>query len=133
MATLLSWTSLGIGDLDVFMPSPPCLCVYTSYEDGKPESSVMYIWQHERTGALHHEIVYQAEVPFETAVAWAQEHAPTRNVERIHVKHARARKAVERKPKARAVAKRGPAKKAAAKKRPPMRRAAATKGRRRKE
>jgi hypothetical protein len=30
MATLLSWTSLGIGDLDVFLPSPPCLVVYTS-------------------------------------------------------------------------------------------------------
>ena len=86
MATLLSWTSLGIGDLDVFMPSPPCLVVYTSYEDGVPESSIMYIWQHEKTGALHHELVYQQAVPFETAVAWAQEHAPTRNVERIHVK-----------------------------------------------
>jgi hypothetical protein len=130
MATLLSWTSLGIGDLDVFLPSPPCLVVYTSYEDGKPESSVMYIWQHENTGALHHEIVYQAEVPFETAVAWAQEHATTRNVERIHVKHARAKKAVERKPKARAAAERGPAKKAAAKKRAPVKRAAAKGGRR---
>ena len=123
-------TSLGIGDLDVFMPSPPCLVVYTSYEDGKPESSVMYIWQHERTGALHHEIVFQAEVPFETAVAWAQEHAPTRNVERIHVKHVRAKRAT--KPKARAAAKRGPAMKEAAKKAAPAKRAAAAKGRRRK-
>jgi len=130
MATLLSWPSLGIGDLDVFMPSPPCLVVYTSYEDGKPESSVTYIWQHEKTGALHHELVYQQEVPFETAVAWAQEHAPTRNVERIHVKHARAKKAA--KPKARAAAKRGPAKKAAARKAGPARRAAPAKGRRRK-
>ena len=25
MATLLSWTSVGIGDPDVFVPSPPCL------------------------------------------------------------------------------------------------------------
>jgi hypothetical protein len=125
MATLLSWTSLGIGDLDVFLPSPPCLVVYTSYEDGKPESSVMYIWQHEKTGVLHHEVVYQQEVPFETVVAWAQEHAPTRNVERIHVKHARAKKAVARKPKVRAAAKRGPAKKAA-----PAKRAAAAKARR---
>jgi len=132
MATLLSWTSLGIGDLDVFLPSPPCLVVYTSYEDGKPESSVMYIWQHEKTGVLHHEIVYQAEVPFETAVAWAQEHAPTRNVERIHVKHVRAKKAVARKPKAGAAARRGPVKKAAAKKSAPAKRAAATKGGRRK-
>jgi len=132
MATLLSWTSLGIGDLDVFMPSPPCLVVYTSYEDGKPESSVTYIWQHEKTGALHHEIVYQAEVPFETAVAWAQQHAPARNVERIHVKHARAKKAAERKPKARAAAKRGSSRKAAAKKAAPAKRGAAAKGRRRK-
>ena len=97
MATLLSWTSLGIGDLDVFLPSPPCLVVYTSYVDGKPESSVTYLWQDERTGVLHHELVYQQEAPFETAVAWAQEHAPTRSVERIHVRHARAKKAVERK------------------------------------
>ena len=97
------------------MPSPPCLVVYTSYEDGEPESTVMYIWQHQKTGALHHELVYQQAVPFETAIAWAQEHAPTRDVERIHVKHARAKKAVERKPKVSAAAKRGPAKKAAAK------------------
>jgi hypothetical protein len=130
MATLLSWTSLGIGDLDVFLPSPPCLVVYTSYEDGKPESSVMYIWQHEKTGALHHELVYQQEVPFETAVAWAQEHAPTRNVERIHVKHVRAKKAARPKPSA--AAKRSTGKKAAAGRSGPAKRAAATKGRRRK-
>ncbi len=130
MATLLSWSSLGIGDLDVFLPSPPCLIVYTSYEDGRPESSVTYIWQDEKTGALHHELVYQQEVPFETAVAWAQEHAPTRNVERIHVKHARAKKSVEQKPKARAAAKRGPAKIAAAGKTAPVKRASAGKGRR---
>jgi hypothetical protein len=128
MATLLSWTSLGIGDLDVFLPSPPCLVVYTSYEDGKPESSVMYIWQHEKTGVLHHEVVYQQEVPFETAVAWAQEHAPTRNVERIHVKHARAKKAA--KPKARAAAKRERAKRATARKAAPAKRAAAAKAKR---
>jgi hypothetical protein len=87
----------------------------------------MYIWQHEKTGALHHELVYQQAVPFETAIAWAQEHAPTRDVERIHVKHARAKKAVARKPKARAAAKRGQAKKAA-----PAKRGAPAKGRRRK-
>ena len=45
MAILLSWPTFGIGDLDVFMPSPPCLVVYTSYEDGHPESSVTYLWQ----------------------------------------------------------------------------------------
>jgi hypothetical protein len=27
-------------------------------------------------------------VPFEAALKWAQEHAPTRDIERIHVKHA---------------------------------------------
>jgi septal ring-binding cell division protein DamX len=114
MATLLSWTSVGIGDLDVFLPSPPCLVVYTSYADGEPESSVTYFWRDEATGQLHHELVYQQPVSFETAVAWAQEHAPTRNVERIHVKHARERKAVE--PRVRAGASRGAVKKAPAKK-----------------
>ncbi len=136
MATLLSWTSLGIGDLDVFLPSPPCLVVYTSYEDGVPESSVMYIWQHETTGVLHHELVYQQPVSFETAVAWAQEHAPTRSVERIHVKHARAKKAVEPKARAKPVARRAAAKKAPAKKtaarKAPAKKSAAAKGRRRK-
>jgi hypothetical protein len=122
MATLLSWTSVGIGDLDVFLPSPPCLVVYTSYADDKPESSVTYLWQDEATGQLHHELVYQQPVSFETAVAWAQEHAPTRSVERIHVKHARERKAVE--PRARAGARRGAAKKTPAKKTAPRKTAA---------
>jgi trigger factor len=122
MATLLSWTSVGIGDLDVFLPSPPCLVVYTSYADGEPESSVTYFWQDEATGQLHHELVYQQPVSFDTAVAWAQEHAPTRNVERIHVKHARERKVVE--PKARAGLRRGAAKKAPAKKAAPRKAAA---------
>ena len=136
MATLLSWTSLGIGDLDVFLPSPPCLVVYTSYEDGEPESSVMYIWQHEKTGVLHHELVYQQPVSFETAVAWAQEHAPTRSVERIHVKHARTKKAEPKtraKPGARrGAAKKTPAKKTAARKAAPAKRSPAAKGRRKK-
>ena len=92
MATLLSWSSVGIGDLDVMLPSPPCLFVYTSYVDDKPESSVTYFWQDEATGVIHHELVYIEPVPFETALAWAQDHAPTRQVERIHVKHARERK-----------------------------------------
>jgi hypothetical protein len=141
MATLLSWTSVGIGDLDIFVPSPPCLVVYTSYIDDKPESSVTYFWQDESTGALNHELVYQQPVSFDTAVAWAQGHAPTRSVERIHVKHARAKKAVE--PKARApVARRGAAKKApakktaakktAARKAAPAKRSPVVKGRRRK-
>ena len=132
MATLLSWTSVGIGDLDVFLPSPPCLVVYTSYADDEPESSVTYFWQDDRTGQLHHELVYQQPVSFETAVAWAQEHAPTRNVERIHVKHARARKAIEPKARAKPAVKRGAPKKASAKKTAPARRSPAAKGRKRK-
>jgi hypothetical protein len=137
MATLLSCTSVGIGDLDVFLPSPPCLVVYTSYADGEPESSVTYFWQDESTGQLHHELVYQQPASFDTAVAWAHEHAPTRSVERIHVKHARAKKAIEPKAKAKPVARRGAAKKAAAKKTgarkaAPIKRTAVVKGRRRK-
>src|SRR5271170_3022683 len=96
MATLLSWTSVGIGELDVFVPSPPCLVVYPSYVDGQPESCVTHFWQDENTGILNHQLVYMEPVPFETALAWAKEHAPTRQIERIHVKHARAKKAPER-------------------------------------
>jgi len=116
MATLLSWTSVGIGDLDVFVPSPPCLVVYTSYSNGKPESSVTYFWQDENTGLLHHQVLFMEPVTFETALAWAQEHAPTRNIERIHVKHARAKKLPEPKAGAKPAAGRRPAKKVAAKK-----------------
>jgi hypothetical protein len=120
MATLLSWTSVGIGDLDVFLPSPPCLVVYTAYANDRPESSVTYFWQDENTGLLNHQLLYVQPVAFETALAWAQEHAPTRGVERIHVKHARAKKPEPKaaaKPAARRpAAKRTAAKKAAAKK-----------------
>jgi hypothetical protein len=137
MVTLHSWTSVGIGDLDVFLPAPPCLVVYTSYVDDEPESSVTYFWQDESTGALHHELVYQQPVSFDTAVAWAQEHAPTRRVERIHVKHARAKKAIEPKARAKPGPRRGAAKKAAAKKTAarkaaPAKRSPAVRGRRRK-
>ena len=91
MPTLLSWTSVGIGDLDVFIPSPPCLVVYTSYADDQPESTVTFFWQEEDTGIVHHQLLFMEPVPFETALKWAQEDAPTRNIERIHVKHARKR------------------------------------------
>ncbi len=116
MATLLSWTSVGIGDLDVFIPSPPCLVVYTSYADDEPESSVTYFWQDENTGLLNHQLLYMEPVPFETALAWAQEHAPTRSIERIHVKHARAKKLPEPKAVAKPAARRRAVKKTAAKK-----------------
>ena len=131
MATLLSLTSIGIGDLDVFLPSPPCLLVYTSYADGLPESSVTYFWQDEKTGALHHELVYLEPAPFETALAFAQTHAPTRGVERIHVKHERGKKkALGREPQAtsagrKRVAKKAPAKKVAPRKAAPARTRAA--------
>ena len=128
MATLLSWTSVGIGDLDVFVPSPPCLVVYTSYDErDQPESSVTYFWQDENTGLLNHQLLYTEPVAFETAVAWAQEHAPTRSVERIHVKHARPKKALEAKAAAKPAARRPAAKKAAAKKAPAKKAARAVK------
>jgi hypothetical protein len=130
MATLLSLTSVGIGDLDIFLPSPPCLLVYTSYADGQPESSVTYFWQDEKTGALHHELVYLEPAPFETALAWAQTHAPTRGVERIHVKHERGKKALGRKPRAKKrPAEKAPPKKVAARQAAPARTRAAAKSR----
>ena len=135
MAILLSLTSVGIGDLEVFLPSPPCLLVHTSYADGQPESSVTYFWQDEKTGALHHELVYLESAAFETALAWAQTHASTRGVERIHVKHERGKKALGRKPRAspaakkRLPAKKAPAKKVAARQAAPARTRAAAKNR----
>jgi hypothetical protein len=71
MPTLLQWTSVGIGDLDVFIPSPPCLVVYTSYVDDEPESTVTFFWQDENTGIVHHELLFMEPVPFETAPKWA--------------------------------------------------------------
>ena len=88
MATVLSLTSVGIGDVELFVPSPPCLVVNTFYVDGEPESSVVYVWQDAETGELKSELVYMQPVPFETALAWAEENAPIRSVERIHARHA---------------------------------------------
>ena len=113
MATLLPWTSVGIGDLDVFIPSPPCLVVYTSYVDDVPESIVAYFWQEESTGIVHQELLFMEPVPFETALNWAQQHAPTRSVERIHVKHARTKEAPKPKPRIKQAAKKGAVKKKA--------------------
>jgi len=89
MATVLSLTSVGIGDMELFMPSPPCLVVNTFYVDGEPESSVSYVWQDPETGELRSELAYMQPVAFETALAWAEAHAPTRSVERIHTRHAK--------------------------------------------
>jgi len=122
MATVLSLTSVGIGDVELFMPSPPCLVVNTFYVDGEPESSVVYVWQDAETGELKAELVYMQPVPFETALAWAEENAPTRSVERIHTRHA-AKAEPKPAPKRKPAAKRKAApKKAAAKK--PARKAA---------
>jgi hypothetical protein len=116
MPTLLSWTSVGIGDLDVFIPSPPCLVVYTSYADDEPESTVTFFWQEENTGMVHHQLLFMEPVPFETALEWAQEHAPTRSIERIHVKHARMREAPKSTAQVRHGVKKSPVKKSAVKK-----------------
>jgi hypothetical protein len=58
---------------------------------------VTYLWQDERSGALHHELVYLEPTPFEAALARTQTHAPMRGVKRIHVKHNRGKKALGRK------------------------------------
>ena len=108
MATVLSLTSVGIGDVELFMPSPPCLVVNTFYVDGEPESSVVYVWQDADTGELKSELVYMQPVPFETALAWAEENAPIRSVERIHARHA-AKTESKPAPKRKAAAKRKPA------------------------
>jgi hypothetical protein len=89
MATLIPWTTVEIGDLEVFSPALPSLVVYTWYVDDKPESSITYFWRDENTGAINHELVLVGPVPFEEAVTRAHQEAPKRSVERIHVKHAR--------------------------------------------
>ncbi len=129
MATVLSLTSVGIGDVELFMPSPPCLVVNTFYVDGEPESSVVHVWQDAETGELKSELVYMQPVPFETALAWAEENAAARSVERIHARHAAKAKpkpAPKRRParKAAAKAKAAPKRKAAPKKAAPKKAAA---------
>ena len=89
MPTLMPWTTVEIGDVDIFSPALPCFVVYTWYADDEPESSVVYFWRDEDTGIVQHELLFVGPVTFETAVAHAKEKAPERSVERIHVKHAR--------------------------------------------
>jgi hypothetical protein len=110
MATLIPWTTIEVGELEIFTPAVPCLVVNTWYADGEPVSTVTYFWQDEKTGLINHQIVFAEPVGFEDALAWAQDHAPTRGVERIHVKHgpskgkrgAAARAGARKKPGARA-------------------------------
>ena len=89
---MLPWTSIEIGDLEVSAAATPCLLVHASYVDGEPESSVTHFWQNEATGLIDHEVLFLKPVGFDEAVAWAQEQATARDVERIHVHHAPATK-----------------------------------------
>jgi hypothetical protein len=114
MATLLSLKSVEIGDVELFVPSPPCLVVNTFYVDGEPESTVVYVWQDAETGELKSELVYMQPAPFEDALAWAEENAPTRSVERIHTRHA-----PKAEPKPKSTPMRKPARKAAKRKAAP--------------
>jgi len=118
MPTLMPWTSVEIGDVDVFSPFLPSLLVYTWYVDDEPESTITHFWRDPDTGMVHHEFVLLAPVTFEEAVAKAQEEAPKRSVERIHVKHARTSPDTKGKAKPKPIAKKKPA-------RPEGRRAAA--------
>ena len=67
MPTLMPWTTVEIGDVDIFSPSLPSLVVYTRYVDDEPESSVVYFWRDENTGKVHHELVFVGPATFETA------------------------------------------------------------------
>jgi hypothetical protein len=96
MPTLMPWTTVELGDLDLFAPTLPSLVVYTWYVDDEPESTVTHFWRDENTGAVQHEVVYLGPITFEAAVARAQEEAPKRSVERIHVKHARSSKRADK-------------------------------------
>ena len=60
MATLLAWTTIEIGDLQIFAPTLPCLVVNTWYiDDDQPDSTVTYFWQDEATGLVNHELVFR--------------------------------------------------------------------------
>jgi hypothetical protein len=89
MATILPWTNVEIGELDVATPAMPCLLVHTSYVDGEPESSVTFFWQDDETGFVNHEVLLLKPMEFDEALAWAKDHAATNQVQRIHVKHGR--------------------------------------------
>jgi hypothetical protein len=105
LAILVPWATIEIGDLEIFAPGVPCLVVNTWYIDGSAGQHRDLLLAGQATGLINHEIVFAGSVGFDAALAWAQEHAPTRGVERIHVKHGpsqkkrgrRAAKAVGRK------------------------------------
>lgn len=89
MPTLLPWTTFELGDMDIFWPTLPSFAVYTWYVDDEPESSVVHFWRDEDTGDVQSELLFLGPLAFDAAVAQAKEKSPERNVERIHVKHAR--------------------------------------------
>src|SRR3990167_1251629 len=107
MPTLMPWTTVEIGDLDVFAQALPSFVVYTWYVDDEPESTITHIWYEDAAGSIRHEVVLTAPVSFEEAVTRAQEEAPKRSVERIHVKHARTARKPKGKAKARIAVKTG--------------------------
>ena len=111
MPTLMPWTTVEIGDVDIFSPALPSLVVYTWYVDDEPESSVVYFWRDEDTGTVCHELLFVGPVTFEEAVTHAKEEAPERSVEKIHVKHARQANKPDTKAKPASKAKSKPAKK----------------------
>jgi hypothetical protein len=90
VARLLPWTSVEIGDVDVFSPSLPSLVVYTWYVDDRPESTILHFWRDDDSGTIQHDLLFVAPVTFDEAVSKAHEEAPKHNVSKIHVKHARA-------------------------------------------
>lgn len=89
MPTLLPWTTFELGDMDIFSPTVPSFAVYTWYVDDEPESSVVHFWRDEDTGTVQSELLFVGPLTFDAAVAHAKEKAPERNVDRIHIKHAR--------------------------------------------
>jgi hypothetical protein len=100
MPRLLPWSIAKVGDLEIFTPAVPCLFVNTWYVDGEPDSAVSYFWQDEATGIILHELLFNAPVSYEEAMNWAQAHASTRDIERIHVRHAQPTQAGRRGKKA---------------------------------
>jgi hypothetical protein len=136
MPALMPWTTVEIGDVEIFSPSLPSLVVYTWYVDDEPESSVVYFWRDEDTGIVHHELLFIGPATFETAVTHAKEKAPERSVERIHVKHARQANKTDTKAKPASKTKAKPTAKisvAKSKKRTPVKRTTARTAVRRKQ
>jgi len=117
-----------VGDLDIFAPAVPCLLVNTWYVDGEPDSTVTYFWQDEGTGTIHYELLFNAPVPYDEAMKWADEHASKSNIKRIHVRHARPKLAGPGRAKRLVKASKAP--KASAKKHASTKRRMATAGKR---